>query len=284
MSRLAPGCYSIWNKSTLWPVTTKTHEDIAQPGHPVRTRKKIDQEVLDWNIKLKVSIDGCGLYTFQNEATKMYIGSGGGDDGTVAAAWTMSPQSWDIDLVGPGVWTISMPGGDSYWCDNDGSGSPWAERYLAFRTSSNTMSGPAPGTYRIHSHKSSWAISTQIGEVQAVPGETIKTVKDTHFSEYCHLTVLTGNGGQYTFRNQKTKLFIADSKDEQGNTVPVWSLSPYYWDIEPAGPGIWLISTYGDEDSFWFERSAGDKPYSEVSLKERKGHVDAESSWYLIAA
>ncbi|PPR05884.1 hypothetical protein CVT24_006618 [Panaeolus cyanescens] len=119
MSGPAPGFYRLVNYQTNYTVTTKTNdEDVAQPGCPIRTEKGADRTYPEHS-RLIVSKESGGQYVFRNLTTKMFIGCGQDEHGNAVAAWTPTAQTWDVDPVASGTWTISMPGAaDSFWFDS----------------------------------------------------------------------------------------------------------------------------------------------------------------------
>ncbi|PPQ81736.1 hypothetical protein CVT24_003322 [Panaeolus cyanescens] len=127
MSGPTSGVYRIQNYRSRWSVTTKTDDGIAQPGDPIKTAKGAERTFPDES-RLTVSIINGNQYTFQNIKTKMFIGSGEDESGNAAAAWSTTPQSWDVSSVGPGMWLVSMPGAaDSFWFDSVVGENPWTE-------------------------------------------------------------------------------------------------------------------------------------------------------------
>ncbi|PPR05886.1 hypothetical protein CVT24_006620 [Panaeolus cyanescens] len=148
-----------------------------------------------------------------------------------------------------------------------------------------SLPGPTPGTYRIRNHQSKWTVSTETNDGIAQPGDPIKTVKGAqHNFPYPNTTLIvsTDGTGLYTFRNQKTKMFIGMGHDEHGHAVAVWTMAAQYWDVDRVQPGKFSISFIGDAESFWYDCSEGGNPFTEVLLKESMD-VD-QYYWYFVAA
>ncbi|PPQ75001.1 hypothetical protein CVT24_010075 [Panaeolus cyanescens] len=147
------------------------------------------------------------------------------------------------------------------------------------------MSGPAPGNYRLQNYQSQWTLTTKTSQGGvSQPGDVVKTEKgaDRAFPEESKFIVSVGVGGQYSFRNLNTKMYIGSGTDKDGNPAAVWTTSAQFWDVDPIGPGYWAISMPGAANSFWYDSSVGGNPWSEVLLQANKNLV--QYYWYFVAA
>ncbi|PPQ76889.1 hypothetical protein CVT24_008745 [Panaeolus cyanescens] len=113
-----PGFYSLQNIQSHGIITAQTNSGISMPGEIVKTDRDANS-LFPEQSKLVVSQSSDGLYSFRNLSTRMWIGTGLDKDGNPAVVWTMAQHLWNVEPVGPGYWSISVPGAtDSFWYDN----------------------------------------------------------------------------------------------------------------------------------------------------------------------
>ncbi|PPQ83638.1 hypothetical protein CVT24_003931 [Panaeolus cyanescens] len=134
------------------------------------------------------------------------------------------------------------------------------------------MSGPTSGRYLIKSYNIDWTICAHRKDGSSQPGDMILAFKDAEhkFPEHSVFLVHKSDSGQYSFQNPETSMYIGCGKDGKGNATTAWTVTPQYWDVDPAGTGLWSISMPGGSNAFWYNAFIDGNNWAQILLRENQ--------------
>ncbi|PPQ75002.1 hypothetical protein CVT24_010076 [Panaeolus cyanescens] len=146
------------------------------------------------------------------------------------------------------------------------------------------MVGPTPGRYIIKSFNEEWAICAHRPKASSQPGDMILAFKDADqkYPEHSIFIADVSVSGQYAFRNPKTKMYIGSGVDGKGNPTTAWTVTPQYWDVDPAGPGLWTISMPGAANAFWYNAFIEGNTWAQILLAENQNIM--QYYWIFVGA